>query len=107
MLTLALIIVQVAPAPTDGAERLLSSSSACPAGPSADGTIVVCGRPNDQRLHPLPRLPDAKPFDPAVFRLPGIGTARVHAIQSELPGAVGQGVAVTLSVPFRNGKTRE
>ena len=104
MLSLTLLAVQVDPVPVMGAERLSARPRACPSGPSADGTIVVCGRPSDQRLHPLPRLPETKPFDPAGFRLPGGGMARVHAIQSELPGAVGQGVAVTLSVPFGRGK---
>lgn len=80
MLMAALLVVQTDPASIGGAERLSAVPRACPAGPSADGTIVVCGRLNDQRLHPLPRLPDAGPFDPAGFRLPGIGTARVHAI---------------------------
>lgn len=106
MLVVALLVVQTDPAPADGVERLSVSVRACPAGPSADGTIVVCGRLTDQRLHPLPRLPDTKPFDPAGFRLPGGGTGRIHAIQSELPGAVGQGVAVTLTVPFGRAKKK-
>ncbi len=42
--------------------------------------------------------------DPLSFRLPGGGTRNVHAIASELPGARGQGMAVTLRIPFGKGK---
>jgi hypothetical protein len=38
------------------------------------------------------------------FRLPGGGTGNVHAVRTELPGAIGQGVAVTLKIPFGKGK---
>ena len=34
----------------------------------------------------------------------GGGTGNVHAIRTELPGAIGQGVAVTLKIPFGKGK---
>ena len=104
MLTLALLAAQAGPVPATAGERLSALPRACPAGPSADGTIVVCGRPSDQRLHPLPPLPEARRFDPAGFRLPGGGSVRAHAIQTQLPGAVGQGAAVTLTVPFGKPK---
>lgn len=90
----------------DGTERLSVAPRACPSGPSVDGEVVVCGRPSDQRLHPLPSLPEAKRIDPATFRLPGIGTAHLHAIHSALPGAEGNGVAVTLTVPLGKPKAR-
>lgn len=102
MLMLALL-VQAAPLP-DGTDRLSAAPRACPSGPSADGDVVVCARPIDRRLHPLPPLPEAKHIDPATFRLPGIGTAHLHTIHSALPGAEGNGVAVTLTVPFGKPK---
>ena len=105
-LALTLLALQSVP-PPDGSDRLSVRPPACPAGPSADGTIVVCGRRTDQRLHPLPPPPGTEHRDPATFRLPGGGTAHVHAFQSELPGAVGQGAAVTLTVPFGRKKRAE
>ena len=71
------------------------------------GTIVVCARPADQRLPALPP-PDGAPHgDPLAFRLPGGGTGNVHAIRTELPGAIGQGGAVTLRIPFGRGMKRK
>jgi hypothetical protein len=78
-------------------------SRPCAAGPEADGEVVVCARPRgDDRLRPLPSFaPADKPFDPLLVRLPGGSTARLHAFQNVLPnGAVSQGAAVTLTVPF-------
>ncbi len=104
MLTLALLVQ--AAAPPVGTERLSVASRACPSGPSADGDVVVCARPIDRRLHPLPPLAEAKHIDPTTFRLPGIGTAHLHAIHSALPGGEGNGVAVTLTIPFGKPKAR-
>ena len=92
--------------PPDGTERLSVAPRACPSGPSADGDVVVCARPIDRRLHPLPPLAQAKHVEPATFRLPGIGTAHLHAIHSALPGGEGNGFTVTLTVPFGNPKAR-
>ena len=103
MLMLALL-AQATAAP-EGADRLSVAPRACPAGPSADGEVVVCGRPNDQRLRPLPALPETKHVDPATFRLAG-GTVNLHAIHTALPGAEEQGVAATLTVPFGKPKAR-
>jgi hypothetical protein len=76
----------------------------CPVQPDPDGEIVVCARPTDQRLATLPEPIAPAPQDPMTFRLPGGGTGNVHAIRTELPGAIGQGVAVTLKIPFGKGK---
>ena len=104
LLTLALL-VQATATPV-GTERLSVVPRACPCGPSVDGEVVVCGHPSDQRLHPLPPLPDARHIEPTTLHLPGIGTARLHAIHTALPGAEGNGVAVTLTVPFGKPKVR-
>ncbi|MGU3391986.1 hypothetical protein [Sphingomonas sp. M1A8_2b] len=66
--------------------------------------IVVCARPTDQRLARLPEPIQPPRGDPLSFRLPGGGKGNVHAIRTELPGARGQGVAVTLKIPFGRGK---
>ena len=68
--------------------------------------IVVCARPTDQRLVPLAEPMRPPRGDPLSFRLPGGGTGNVHAIQTALPGASGQGGAVTLRIPFGKGKRR-
>ena len=103
MLTLALLL-QAAAVPGEGADKL-AAVRACPSGPGADGEVVVCARPVDRRLHPLSPPPGAeKHLDPSTFRIPGVGTAHLHAIQSALPGAEGQGVAATLTIPFGKRK---
>lgn len=71
------------------------------------GEIVVCARPVDQRLEPLPDPPRHAPEEAMTFRLPGGGTGNVHAIQTGLPGAVGRGMAVTLTVPLKKKKREE
>ena len=38
------------------------------------------------------------------FRLPGIGTGRVRAIQSNVGGFTGQGAAVTVTIPLGKKK---
>jgi hypothetical protein len=69
-----------------------------------DGEIVVCARSSDQRLATLVEPVQPSPGDPLSFRLPGGGKGNVHAIRTQLPGASGQGAAVTLKLPFGNGK---
>ncbi len=96
-------ILQATP-PPDGAERLSVVRPACPSGPSTDGDVVVCAHPTDQRLRPLPALPVKPPVDPSTFRLSGGKTVHLQAIRTELPGAIGQGAAVTFTVPFGRGK---
>lgn len=67
-----------------------------------DIEVVVCGRPTDQRLRPLapsPR-PAGPPNGPLSMRLPGGGTGKLRATQSELPGGRGPGAAVTITFPF-------
>ena len=66
--------------------------------------IVVCARPTDQRLATLAEPVQPPRGDPLSFRLPGGGKGNVHAIRTQLPGASGQGAAVTLKLPFGNGK---
>ena len=66
--------------------------------------IVVCARPTDQRMAPLPEPTEPPRGDPLSFRLPGGGQGNVHAIRTELPGGIGQGAAVTLKIPFGKGK---
>ena len=78
----------------------------CPVQADPDGEIIVCARPADQRLATLAKPVQPPRSDPLSFRLPGGGRGNVHAIRTELPGAVGQGVAVTLRIPFGKG-TRE
>ena len=103
MLMLALLAQAT---PPDGTERLSVAPRTCPSGPSTDGEVVVCARPDDQRLRPLPPLAEVRHIDPATFRLPGIGTAHLHTIHSSLPGAEGNGVAATLTVPFGKPEPR-
>ena len=97
------LLLQVTAAP-DGGDRLAVTRPACPSGPNADGDVVVCARPIDRRLHPLPTLPVRRAVDPSTFRLAGGADLHLHAIRTELPGAVGEGAAVTLTVPFGRGK---
>ena len=76
----------------------------CPVQTEPDGEIVVCARPTDHRLATLPAPVQPPRGDPLSFRLPGGGKGNVRAIQTELPGAIGQGAAVTLKIPFGKGK---
>jgi len=66
--------------------------------------IIVCARPTDQRIAPLPAPTQPARGDLLSFRLPGGGQGNVHMIRTELPGARGQGAAVTLKIPFGKGK---
>ncbi len=92
------------PLPPELRKRAPRATMPCPVQSDASGEIVVCARPTDQRLAKLPEPVQPPPFDPLSFRLPGGGTGNVHAIRTQLPGASGQGAAVTLKIPF--GKTR-
>lgn len=76
----------------------------CPAAGSSD-EVVVCGRPGDQgqRLRPLPPYRSGATRDPLGFRLPGGGTGNVHPFRKDLPSASGQGIAVSLRLPFGRG----
>jgi len=85
-------------------KRVARATMPCPVQTDPYGEIVVCARPTDQRLAKLPQPVQPPPFDPLSFRLPGGGKGNVHAIRTELPGAVGQGGAVTLKMPFGRGK---
>jgi hypothetical protein len=69
---------------------------------SDDGDVVVCARAEDRRVRPLvePPRPIGPPDGPLSFRLPGGGSGKLRAIQTELPGGKGSGAAVTLTVPF-------
>lgn len=99
---LALLLQAVSGPPVPKEFRKPRVATPCP-DRSDTGEIVVCARPVDQRLEPLPKTPRQTPEEAMTFRLPGGGTGNVHAIQTGLPGAVGRGMAVTLKVPL--GKT--
>lgn len=106
---LALLLLQAVagpPIPPELRKRTPRVATACATGPDASGEIVVCARPIDQRLAKRPEAAVAPRSDPMTFRLPGGGTGNIHAITSELPGARGQGVAVTLKIPFGKGKRK-
>ena len=90
--------------PPELRKRAARAPMLCPVQTDPDGEIVVCARPTEQRLAKLPEPAQPPPFDPLSFRLPGGGTGNVHAIRTQLPGASGQGAAITLKIPF--GKTR-
>ena len=92
------------PLPPELRKRPVRSTMPCPVQPDPDGEIVVCARSTDQRLATLPEPVQPPRGDPLSFRLPGGGKGNVHAIRTQLPGASGQGAAVTLKLPFGNGK---
>lgn len=73
-----------------------------PACSRSDNEVVVCGQTEDRRVRPLPAPPQpvGPPGGPLSIRLPGGGTGKLRAIQSDLPGGRGSGAAVTLSLPF-------
>ncbi|WP_332800790.1 hypothetical protein [Sphingomonas sp. PB2P12] len=105
MAILALLLQSAAGSPVPRELHKLAPRVALPCpvtGPGED--IVVCARPTDQRLIPLAEPIRPLRGDPLSFRLPGGGTGNVHAIQTALPGANGQGAAVTLRIPFGKGK---
>lgn len=76
----------------------------CPVQTDPDGEIIVCARSIDQRLATLSAPVQPPRGDPLSFRLPGGGKGNVHAIRTQLPGASGQGAAVTLKMPFGKEK---
>ena len=92
------------PLPPELRKRLPRATMPCPVQTDPDGEIVVCARPTDQRVAKLAEPVQPVRGDPLSFRLPGGGTGNVHAIRTELPGASGQGGAVTLKMPFGRGK---
>ncbi|KQN05511.1 MULTISPECIES: hypothetical protein [Sphingomonas] len=92
------------PLPPELRKRPVRSTMPCPVQTDPDGEIVVCARSTEQRLATLPEPVQPPRGDPLSFRLPGGGTGNVHAIRTQLPGASGQGAAVTLKLPFGNGK---
>jgi len=103
MLAMLLILQGVAgpPAPRI-AHKTPPATVPCPEIVPGD-EIIVCGRPDDQRLGRLPepqRAPDAL----LTFRLPGGGQGNVHAVQSTLPGATGSGAVMSLRIPFGRSK---
>ncbi len=107
MLAMLLAVQAVAgpPAPREVRRPLAQASVPCPVTAPGD-EIVVCGRPTDQRMPPLPAPARRAPDSAMTFRLPGGGTGNVHAIKSRLPSAAGSGAAVTLRMPFGGVKTR-
>ena len=92
------------PLPPELRKRPVRLTMPCPVQTDPDGEIVVCARPPDQRLATLAAPVQPPRGDPLSFRLPGGGRGNVHAIRTQLPGASGQGAAVTLKLPFGNGK---
>lgn len=99
-----LLLLQAVAGPPAAIDLRAAIHRPCPP-QEADGEVVVCARRNeDQRLAKLPERAGPEPLDPLSFRLPGGGKGNVHAIQTELPGAIGQGAAVTLTIPFGKRK---
>ncbi|SFO25124.1 hypothetical protein SAMN05428984_2952 [Sphingomonas sp. OK281] len=92
------------PLPPELRKRTPRTTMPCPAQVDAGGEIVVCARPTDRRRATIPEPVRSPCGDPLSFRLPGGGTGNVHAIRTELPGASGQGAAVTLKMPFGKRK---
>ena len=72
------------PCPTDGDQQ----------------DIVVCARRHADRLEPLPDRPGPPDLPPMTVRLPGGGTANLHAADTDLPGGHGSAAVVTVKVPF-------
>jgi hypothetical protein len=98
-----LLLLQAAagpPIPPELRKRIPRVMTPCPTQPDASGEIVVCGRTTEHRLETLPEPVAPARQEPLSFRLPGGGKGNVHAIRTELPGAIGQGAAVTLKIPF-------
>lgn len=110
MIVLLMQVGQIQPTPSVAPEpgsAISAVARPCAAGPIETGDVVVCARARDaDRLQPLPPPPltTDRPFDPLLLRLPGVGTARLHAFQRDLPGATSQGAAVTLTVPLGGKK---
>ena len=92
------------PLPLELSKRPVRLTMPCPVQTDPDGEIVVCARPTNQRLATLVEPVQPPRGDPLSFRLPGGGKGNVHAIRTQLPSASGQGAAVTLKLPFGNGK---
>ena len=102
---LLLMLLQAVAGPPAPVDRRALVHRPCPT-EQTEGEVVVCARREaGQRLGELSGPPEPPPLDPLSFRLPGGGKGNVHAIQTELPGAIGQGAAVTLTIPF--GKRRK
>lgn len=91
LLAIALVQAAAGPAPT-------VTPRCVPSG--AGDEVVICGRRGESpyRLKPLPPRPGDPPRDRLGFKLPGGGSGRVHAIQSNVGGFTGQGLAVTASI---------
>ncbi|HXH14661.1 MAG TPA: hypothetical protein VNJ10_00840 [Sphingomonas sp.] len=107
MLVGLLLLQAVAGPPLPPELRKRTARKATPCSTESDsGETVVCARPTDQRVDPLPEPVVAARGDPLSFRLPGGGKGNVHAIRTELPGGIGQGAAVTLKMPFGKGKRK-
>lgn len=104
MLAAALLLAAVFGPPTP-IELRKAVARPCPSATAA-GDIVVCARhPTETpRLGKPPEAVTPPSRDPLSFRVPGDGTARIHAIQSNVGGFTGRGAAVTLGIPL--GKRR-
>ncbi len=95
---LALFLLQAATAASPQTIDLLAAPERCR---SSEDEVVVCAHRTEQRLEPIAEPVKSGPPDgPLSFRLPGGAQGKAHAIQSTLPGASGQGVAVTVRFPF-------
>ncbi|BCA62139.1 hypothetical protein HMP09_1373 [Sphingomonas sp. HMP9] len=94
------------PLPPELRKRPARLAVPCPVQTDPDGEVIVCAHPSDQRLATLVVQVQPPRGDPLSFRLPGSGTGNLHAIRTELPGAIGQGVAVTFKIPFGKGKRK-
>jgi hypothetical protein len=106
MRTALMLLAQVyGPAdPNELHEAIARPAASCPAD-DEDGEIVVCARPiESQRLTRLRDDVVAAPPDPLSFRVPGGGTGRFHAIQSNVGGFTGPGVAITVRIPLGRKK---
>lgn len=92
--------------PPELRKRVARATMPCPVQTDPDGEIVVCARPTDQRLATLAEPVQLPRDDPLSFRLPGGGKGNVHAIRTELPGAVGQGGRGDAEDAVRQGEAR-
>ena len=94
--------MSTSPAPAAPPERidLLSlGPKPCPTdGDQQD--IIVCARRHADRLGSLPDKPGPPDLPPMTVRLPGGGTANLHAADTDLPGAHGSAAVVTVKMPF-------
>lgn len=99
LLQAAATTINPLPPPPETIDLLSLGPKPCPT--DIDPTdIVVCARRHTDRLGSLPDKPGPPDLPPATVRLPGGGTANLHAADTSLPGGHGSAAVVTVKVPF-------